>query len=630
MAFDPDSYIKGLSARGSSDTSVSKLGGFDPDQYIKAKGLSVEPSHDLRPGVAAPEPEPDAPPEPGFFRRAWDTVKHGAHDVAEAGSDIAETRGRSLLDPSKRHALERGLSDVTTAGLGTKIAEKVGFPTTEQEPEDPRYRGAGQVGGMLLPNPFGKAGAAVAERALGPLASRATGKLAGAGVGAAKGLLGYEAGAVPQAAAGAALEGENPLEAGRRAATDPAGLLLAGGGGAVGGGARGFANEVRDPSTLSGRRLADIAAVGGKVQAFGKPATHGAFEAPEMQTGPGIGGRQKLAAESVDRVLAQNEAARQRAQDAWEQTADAIAQQHAGRKYSTTSTHGVLAALDKENDPAGTGRPLNPKISDMTDRVRQQLSTTAQVARPGAPAIPIAAADVQTFMGVRKALNQMSRHTQEPAEKHVLGQVLDAMRDDAEAIDPRFGQLNAEYRKTMQTLQQTNDSLFGRNKANFDVTDSTKQAAAQRMGRLGNDDRPGIAAEPRMQRFADARPENAREVALNRAKTAAESLRYGEPEISTNLERTMGRAAEHAVAHGAGAAVGMVAGGPVGAVIGHQVGGLARNFPQARVRLGLPLADTVSSKVNGSKAGIAVNRLTEFARQQKERERAMADRLLGR
>jgi hypothetical protein len=227
---------------------------------------------------------------------------------------------------------------------------------------------------------------------------------------------------------------------------------------------------------------------------------------------------------------------------------------------------------------------------------------------------------VADFIKSRKVLNRMARNTQDPSERYAFGKILDAMKADAADIDPRIGKLNADYAKQMQSLTATNDALFGQAKPVVKVTEGVKQSAAARMDRIGEDTKPGMRAEPRMQRFAEARPSNAREAALNRAKQAAERLRYGEPQTSTGFEQSIARGAHKATASTIGAATGGALGHIPGAVAGYVGGKLLENLPQARVRIGLPVSEAIARNVTGSMA-VPANRIMELSRARREEDR---------
>jgi hypothetical protein len=131
-----------------------------------------------------------------------------------------------------------------------------------------------------------------------------------------------------------------------------------------------------------------------------------------------------------------------------------------------------------------------------------------------------------------------------------------------------------------------------------------------------------------MERFAEARPSNAREAALNRAKQAAERLRYGEPQTSTGFEQSIARGAHRATASTIGAATGGALGHIPGAVAGYVGGKLLENLPQAKVRIGLPIADVVSRNVNGSTA-VPANRIMELSRSRREEDKKRAKAMLN-
>lgn len=180
-------------------------------------------------GAAAPEPR-------SFLARAKDKVGESftnlGHTVASAArgavdlvSPISKEGGLQvpfghLADPAYRHQLERGISDTVTGGLAEKAANAVSPEFAASAGNDaitaPDARALGQVGGAVLPSPFTK----LAE--LGGVIP-GTGPLANA----ARGVAGYEASAVPQAAISAPTG--HRLEAALDAATDPASLVTAGG-----------------------------------------------------------------------------------------------------------------------------------------------------------------------------------------------------------------------------------------------------------------------------------------------------------------------------------------------------------------------------------------------------------------
>lgn len=272
-----------------------------------------------------------------------------------------------------------------------------------------------------------------------------------------------------------------------------------------------------------------------------------------------------------------------------------------------------------------------PQTERNTPPLKMQFDPTQVGPAPDlSPVSPETATGVKVrdFIKARTIINRLARDTQDPSERHAFGAILDAMKADAQDIDPRIAQLNADYAKQMQSLTATNDALFGQVKPVVKVTEGVKQSAAARMDRIGEDTKPGMRAEPRMERFSEARPSNAREAALNRAKQAAERLRYGEPQTSTGLEGTIARGAHRATASTIGAATGGALGHVPGAIAGYGVGKLLENLPQAKVRIGLPVADVVSRNVNGYSA-IPANRIMELSRASREEDKKRAKALMS-
>lgn len=200
---------------------------FDTPQ-VSAGGGAFSEFNAPHEGAAAPEPR-------SFLARAKDKVGESftnlGHTVASAArgavdlvSPISKEGGLQvpfghLADPAYRHQLERGISDTVTGGLAEKAANAVSPEFAASAGNDaiaaPDARALGQVGGAVLPSPFTKlAELGGAIPGTGPLAS------------AARGVAGYEASAVPQAAISAPTG--HRLEAALDAATDPASLVTAG------------------------------------------------------------------------------------------------------------------------------------------------------------------------------------------------------------------------------------------------------------------------------------------------------------------------------------------------------------------------------------------------------------------
>lgn len=624
----------------------------DLEQALAAGGKPAQ--SDLEAALAAGgKVSAEAEHKPSLYERFKEGVSGAGRTLKGFGktavNDIISPIGRTILDPgrladsgerdklandfiltnpAKRRQLERGLSDTITFGLAENVANRFDpslKATAEQDAKDaPDERSFGQVAGMASPGGatlLAKGAGKLIGKTLGGVAAK--GAIPGAALGAAKATLGYEATAPLAAGAQAANAGKNPIEAARQAATDPFGLVLSGGIGAVSGSGQGYAGKLRDPSTLEGRTLRDVEAAGGTIKAVGEPVRGGEFESPELAGLPkGRAGVNQLASESTGRTIDANQKRYEAAQDAWGHTADQILAAHGSKRFPAQVTHSVLDAIDQENTVNGVIG--DPKVAAAVQKARDMLTTTTNKLNAQASAVaqkPIymraAEASVADFIKARKVLNRIAKHTTEPSERYAFGKVLDAMKDDAAAIDPRIGELNANYRETMQSLSGANDALFGKNKPVIKDTESTRQTGAGRLGRVGDDTQAGTLAEPRMAKFEASSPEAAREVRLNRAKKAMERLRYGEPEVSTSIEKGMGRAVKGAAKRVVAAAVGGAVAGPLGAAAGHVVGMPFENPMALRLRVGLPVAESVG-RFGGAPGSVAARLFLARQRQQEQ------------
>ena len=626
--FDPDAYLR------------SKSQDFDPDAYLRARQKGTT---DIPVGVRAPEPTPKR----SILDRVGDavgTIGQGASAVGSALRHPLDT----LRDPSKRRELERGVDDMVTLGAGQRLAGWAGRKLGDSPEVDlqategqdaagaPGYRTAGNLAGGLLPgaaSAIGKAGGRLASKALGGV--EAKGALAGAGMGAARGLLGYEAGAVPTAAAQAAIAGQSPLDAAREAATNPLGVGLAGTLGATGGAARGTAEHIRDPRQMSGRVLRDVEAAGGKVRPFGQPVHGGLFESPELtELKDGRAGVNELAGKSVGRIVQAQQERLAKAREAFGEAQDSIIAEHGDRHIPVTSSHAALDAVDRENTLNGvTG---DERTAAVTGKLRQMLTTDTgqldyQASQAAGEPVTVKAPAVKAkdLIGIRKFVNRQARQATEPTDRYVYGKILDALGDDASAADPRIAQMNQQFKGEMQQLSAGNDALFGQKRPELRLTEAATQSAVGKLGRVGDDTQAGTIGESRLDRAAAASPQTAQELRLMRAKKAQERLRYGgEGETSTSIEKGMAHGARHAAAPLLGAALGGAVGHAAGAIGGAALGGMVGNPLALKLRLGLPLADT-AGKVTGSRAGFTFGQMSDLARQRREAEQQAAQRLLG-
>lgn len=265
-------------------------------------------------GFATPdsqaEAEENAPP--GLFNRIGTGFARMGHTIY-TGAEVLSRRPRELLaapfapegeklkaagralggavedikDPAKRHELERGMDNMVTLGYGQRLAARIGNATgdvgrgqslneTRQFSSDPR---AGSIGGASQVEAAERA-AAPGYQELGtmlgvasPSAAGAIGKGGGTLVklatrgavpagavgrtllGAGRGVAGYEATAPLVSGLSADAEGRR-LEAAREAATDPAGIVLAGTMGAGSGASQRLTETA--PGRVAKRQAKDI------------------------------------------------------------------------------------------------------------------------------------------------------------------------------------------------------------------------------------------------------------------------------------------------------------------------------------------------------------------------------------
>lgn len=256
--------------------------------------------------------------------------------------------GRAMLDPVKRHQLERGLSDSVTLGYGTKIADKVGgavdpehtFAATQEADAaaQPDYRALGQLGGSFLPGAT-SAIAGAGGRAAAALAPAARSALGAAAQGAVKGVAGYEASAPLTAALSADAAG-NRLEAARQAATDPIGLITSG---ALGGASEGGRTAVANSRGGQARRFIEEAGGGAKVGV----------------TSPGAGGvfdRELAGVPATDRGIGQA------AERGAEQLVEQIKEQH---RIETSAPYKKMQAAIDASPAARAPRDVTPLVTQM-------------------------------------------------------------------------------------------------------------------------------------------------------------------------------------------------------------------------------------------------------------------------
>lgn len=402
---------------------------------------------------APPEPQKK---EPGFFQRALATIHRGAHDIKVAGGDAVHDLGQDVkrglgfqAEPptpefvryARDRQLLRGIDRVTSAGYGQQFADwanrKLGRETAEQQARSeaetlkaagPEYGELGELYGAAMPNwtdllskPFSKA--------LNPVVNRAKGAVAGAVAKTAQNLVGYEASAVPLAAAQSAARGESAADAGHemwRAASDPLALVMSGVHGAGTGAARGKATEIRDPGTLSGRVIKTVEANGGAIQPFGepvRPVRPGSSYAHENMQGlpEGRMGKEELATREAEGFMARSADAARQNKVEFKDTFGDVVRDNAGREFRPREILAQLAARTKELTNQD-GTPRGP-------HAEAELATIAKL-RAGLSRQVVMAPEVPGNYEPSRPLTPMERqpHVMNTAESPELHGVVEFVR----------------------------------------------------------------------------------------------------------------------------------------------------------------------------------------------------------
>jgi len=256
--------------------------------------------------------------------------------------------------------------------------------------------------------------------------------------------------------------------------------------------------------------------------------------------------------------------------------------------------------------------------------------------RKGAPGLPevvyVSAPAIKAgdLIKVKKLVNRMGQNAADP-DAWVYRQLGNAIGEDAASVDPQIAEMNAAYRKEVESIKRANDILFGVRKADVTPSVSQQAAAAGRLGRIGDETQAATLREPRLEELKAMGPEYADQLRMVAAKKAMERLRYGEPEVSTSIEKGMGRESGKVIKHGA-AAVGGAVGGIPGAVLGYGLGKVAEAPMAARLRLGLPVAEGLAARGGAAPGTFAArlrNPIVDAYEAKRRREEALAAQLQG-
>lgn len=669
LASDDYSDLIAAAKRGKGEdysdliAAAGKKGGAPPELAAKKKGLSLEEQQAMTHQPGEGRGDEPLPPYRDPFPQTVAQIGRGVGAVASAVRHPIDT----ARSPEKLRQFVRGGSDVFL-GYPTKIADAahanlephlpswaqgnaVGRrPFAETEQEDtaiaPNERTGGALVTMLAPNPLGLAGR-LGSSAAGAALSRvpANSAISGAGMGAARGVLGYELAAPAMAALHADSAG-NRAGAARAAATDPFGIIAAGTFGAIGGAGRGNAANIRDPRTESGRVIRDVEQAGGRgarINKFGEPVSGGIYESPELQNLPvGKAGTTELANHGVTRLESANRARLQAARAQFGDTVDDLIAAHGENPHPTTNAHAALDQMAAENTvngvvgDEGTASAIN-KVRRMLTQTTDQVDEAATLRRLGLPSgvTPQKAREIigqlppeqvvfktapqvpaGDMVKARKIVRSLATNAQTPSENRVYQVVLGAMDKDAEAIDPRIKEMNAAFARAMGPIEQSNEIMFGKQGRDPGLSEAQKRTGIANLSRIGEDTQAANVRNPAVERFRQLGPEYQRETDLMRAQTARERLRRGPPETSTTIEKTARRTAfpKRTIL---GAMLGPLA--PVAVPIGYAMDKYAENPLANRVRLGLPASEAVG-KITGRSA-VGMDAVARIARNRGKKKR---------
>lgn len=611
------------------------------------------------------------PPEVAAKQTAMERLKEGVSTIGE-GIGAIGTAIRHPIDtftnPARVSQMARGVDDMLTFGYGQKLADKANqalgrepsfAPSAEQMDDESRFRTGGQLVGSALPGAAkttGKLGVKAAEKALGRVPAK--GMIPGAGMGAAKAVVGYELSAPVIAAAHADAGGlEDRVKAAERAASDPLGLAMSVTGGAVGGAGKGKAAAIRDPKTRSGQVLKDFeqAGPGAKIRPFGdEPVAGGLYESPALKNLPhGKEGKNLLASQSAEKVAGANQARLKAARAQWGDTVDQILTEHGDARHPMANAHKALDAMEGENtingvvgdegvhraigkvrkmltvetpgqlDPEATiakfkqanGLPPTARLPDHI--IRDVLGNPGQAAvmTPGTREASVSAGD---HVKARKLVRALADQAPDPSEKRVYKMILGSMDKDAMAVDPRIVELNRNYSAALKPADAASRITFGKRTKSVggpdgELTESERTTGTRRLGSIGEDTQ--MATVRRVgDRLSRVGPEYEREVRLLRAKNAQEQLRPGQ-NVSTQLEKGLaqGRGRLRATS-----LVAALAGRPLAWLAGAGIDALDSNQLGRQVRKTLPVSEAVGKRFDG-RLGSTVGASDELSRAARKR-----------
>jgi hypothetical protein len=419
------------------------------------------------------------------------------------------------------------------------------------------------------------------------------------GRGALEGYIGNAANAGLQGAIAEAPTVRQRFENARKgvadAAVNPLPAALGAAGGVLHGGARGFSESVRDPLSETGHTLGVVAREGGEINMTGEPVTPtrptSAFtRAAELPHGKA--GYNRAAAIGGNEFADYNAKLLQAARDSYGHSFDGIAKSNP-QSFDMTPLFNKFDQLIAERT-ASNGVNGDPDLAAALGQAKSLLTARVRVGNEFRDIPAAKLTDVKIALDkVRDAAEFDAPATKDNRPYRLAYK---AMAGEMANIDPRLGPLNQRFAATMDKLERANDIVYGSEDVN-PATRARKQAgAAAYLGRAGDPTQAGTTNQLLYEELRGLDPKYERIVRDIEAKKAMESLRYGKPEMSTNIEK-----------------------------VGHSW--LNHNLDAAKIRVGLPVAEGLAPLTDASaraEINAAGNPILGARQEQAKRQRERA------
>lgn len=463
--------------------------------------------------MARSQEKPAVKPDGVLTPEEWAKQRPAALDAGEADAMFeAQRTGRAAPGVADRIQSLFGMDPAMRAQMNLRTNPGYMKERARAGDEAAKIVSSGQdieKAGQTIGTGFvaGGLGAHVGGKLL-PMAGGVVGRvLAGAGGGAV-------GGATAGGVEGLADTGD-PVEAAKRAGI----------GGLVGAGAGGTLTAAGELAGAVSRAVRANPYIGRYVAA----RQNGVYEQPEMKSlPPGRQGMQEAADTTVDKIAGRETQLADEAEKAWNLVgADPAVLE---KPVDTKVIRQRLEAGRARNLNPDTGRPINSTIDSAYQRALDDL--------PGAPGgVEPTLLDQATVGGTLKMRQALKRaaafDSHEPTPEQLAARdvyhtfraaVRDASPDLAEADDAFAAHSRAAERRA---------DLVGVDLTNADP--GKKETAAARLGRIGDDNVPGLRVQRRLAELEQSDPEIGAAINWLADKKAKEAVRFGAPHMPTHL-----------------------------------------------------------------------------------------------